>query len=351
MKFKEGLEIELKEIYTTDLKKEGSSSVPASHEMIRQMIKETDGDSYEEARSLIQNLTFDYAELLMEKLEIDFKESQKKTLGIIGEDSLYTNLGLLISDQCLHSIKIAVFQGVEKTLFKDRKEFSGSILKQVSDAFEYIDLLNRNSATFEGLIRVDKRDYPVEAIREALLNTIVHREYSFSSSTIINIYCDRIEFISLGGLVSGLSLDAIMLGVSQSRNEKIANLFYRIHYIEAYGTGIRKIITSYENENVKPTINSVEGAFQVILPNLNVENIKNEEIILQKSVDELRIKSLKNQESSVLKLINKKGTITRKEIENTLNIRQTRAGQILKELINKKIIFTIGKGKNTKYFK
>lgn len=265
MKSKEKLETELKEIYSMSLKKE-----------VIVFSNSNDRNFYEESRSLVQDLTFNYAELLMEKLEIGFKESQKKTLGIIGEDSLYTNLGLLISDQCLHSIKVAVFQGIEKDIFKDRKEFTGSILKQVSDAFEYIDLLNRNSATFEGLVRIDKRDYPVEAIREALLNTIVHREYSFSSSTIINIYCDRIEFISLGGLVSGLSLEAIMLGVSQSRNEKIANLFYRIRYIEAFGTGIRKILASYKKEEEKPSIISVEGAFQVILPNINFENIKSE---------------------------------------------------------------------------
>jgi len=70
------------------------------------------------------------------------------------------------------------------------------------------------------LIRSDERDYPEDAIREALLNAIVHREYSFSGSTIINLYADLIEIISLGGLVSGLSLEAAMIGASQPRNEK-----------------------------------------------------------------------------------------------------------------------------------
>ena len=102
--------------------------------------------------------------------------------------------------------------------------------------------MNKTEATFEGLTRKDERDYPTETIREALLNAVVHREYSFSGSTLINIYEDRIEFISLGGIISGLSLDSIMLGVSQSRNEKLANIFYRLHLIEAYGTGIKKDI-------------------------------------------------------------------------------------------------------------
>ena len=64
------------------------------------------------------------------------------------------------------SLKIAIFEGKEKRIFKDRKEFKGSLLKQITEAFEYIDLLNKTQATFEGLIRKDERDYPVEAIEK-----------------------------------------------------------------------------------------------------------------------------------------------------------------------------------------
>ena len=69
-------------------------------------------------------------------------------------------------------------------------------------------------ATFSNLDRTDRRDYPEDAIRESLLNSIVHRDYSFSGSNLVNVYEDRIEFVSLGGLVSGLELESIFLGVS-----------------------------------------------------------------------------------------------------------------------------------------
>lgn len=235
------------------------------------MIKETDGDSYEKLRSLNQNLTFNYTEQVFKENNLLFGLSQKKTLGLIGEDDLFTNLALLLSEQCNHTLKVVVFEGIEKNIFKDRKEFKGSLLKQVTEAFEFINLVNKTEATFEGLIRKDERDYPVEAIREALLNAVIHREYSFSGSTLVNIYEDRIEFVSLGGIVYGLSLDSIMLGVSQSRNEKLANIFYRLYLIEAYGTGIRKIFTNYERYNMKPTIKAEVGAFKVVLPNIHSE--------------------------------------------------------------------------------
>ena len=291
------------------------------------MIKETDGDSYEKCRSLNQNLTFDYTEKIFENADLSFGLSQKKTLGLIGEDDLYTNLALLLSDQCNHTLKVTVFEGIEKNIFKDRKEFKGSLLKQVTETFEFINLINKTEATFVGLTRKDERDYPLEAIREALLNAVVHREYSFSGSTLVNIYEDRIEFISLGGIISGLSLDSIMLGVSQSRNEKLANVFYRLHLIEAYGTGIKKIFTNYEKYNMKPIIRAEVGAFQVVLPNIHyVKKIEN---------DNTEIKFIYKD---ILDFIEKKGGTTRKEIEEYINLSQTRVITLLKEMLELNLI-------------
>ena len=87
--------------------------------------------------------------------------AQYQTLGILAADGLYTNLGLLVSDQCQHSIKLAVFQGTDKLLFKDRKEFGGSIFQQLNEAYQAVDFYNGTPASFEGLLRKDERDYPM----------------------------------------------------------------------------------------------------------------------------------------------------------------------------------------------
>ncbi len=113
------------------------------------------------------------------------------------------------------------------------------------------------------------RDYPPESIREALLNAIVHRDYSFSESTLISIFEDRIEFVTIGGLVKGIVLDDVMLGVSVLRNQNLANIFYRLRLIEAYGTGILKINECYNDYAVKPMIETTCNAFKITLPNTN----------------------------------------------------------------------------------
>lgn len=202
-------------------------------EGIREMIIQSSGKSFEGGRSMNQNLTFLTLTAEMQKRSLEFGTAQMRTLHLTGEDGLYTNLAFLLSDQCEVTTKVAVFQGKDKEIFRNRREFTGSILKQLEDVYQFIDPYNKTKATFSGLDRIDTRDYPEEAIREALLNSIVHRDYSFSGSNLVNIYEDRIEFVSLGGLVSGLELKSIFLGVSQTRNPNLASLFYRMSLIES----------------------------------------------------------------------------------------------------------------------
>ena len=314
--------------------RQGVSSVPATETAILRMIKDTDGEKYEDIRSLNQNLSFNEAKKAFKEQSVPFGAGQQKTLGLISADAIYTNLGLLLSDQCVHTVKLAVFEGIGKATFKDRREFSGSLLKQLNDIYEFIDRHNRNRSEIEGLHRIDKRDYPTEAVREALLNALVHRDYSFSDSTLISIFDDRIEFVSIGGLARGISFSDIMLGVSVARNRNLANVFYRLTLIEAYGTGMPKIMKSYEKIESKPQIEVTDNAFKIILPNIN----------------ELSPKALLSEnERSVMALFEDKDTIIRKDIEVALSISQPMAVRILRGLVDKGEIRAIGSGKNIRY--
>lgn len=331
--------------------RQGSSSVPASEEAIRKMIRETDGESFERNRSLSQELTFQYMSQEMQKRGLEFGMAQQRNLGLIGEDGLYTNLGLLLSEQCVHSIKLAVFQGNDKRIFRERKEFHGSLLQQLKEVYETINFYNRTQATFIGLERVDHRDYPPEAIREALLNAIVHREYSFSGSTLVNIYENQIEFLSLGGLVPGLSMEAVLMGVSQSRNEKLAGVFYRMQLIEAYGTGISKILRFYEGKEPQPEFASVDGAFRVVLPNLQYDLDQKKEYtkINHREKDKKAMDTLSEQHRRILSLAQQQGQLTRRDIEKHLQISTSRSIGLLKEMTEAELLLKEGKGRNTIY--
>lgn len=320
--------------------RQGSTSVSASPDLIRRMIKESDGDIFENSRSLEQNLTFDVTERAFKLYGIDFGPEKYRVLGLTqNKDDVFTNLAMILSDQCVYSIKIAVFSDEACTVFRDSKEFGGSVFKQFEDTVNYLALCNKTSSTIKGVIRIDKKDYPEEAIREALLNAIVHRDYCFSGSIIINVTDNKMEFISIGGLLPGLSPDDIRSGISQPRNKKLAEVFHRLRLIESYGTGIRRIFNLYADCDEQPKIEVTTNTFKIVLPNMNntsVEKNKNLPIITR-------------QMQTILDYISNNKKITDEEIGNLLSLKKTRVFTLTKQMRDMGLIIAVGRGADKYY--
>lgn len=332
--------------------RQGYSSVPATDTAIRRMIKETDGDRFEAMRCLNQNLTFEATKKEFELRKTDFEPQQMRTLKLIDQDGLYSNLALLLSDQCVHTIKVAVFQGTDQTIFKDRREFTGSLMQQMNEVYDFIDFRNQTRATIEKLYRVDVRDYPEVAVREALLNLLVHRDYSFSASAFISIYEDRIEFVSIGGLMPGIDLEDVMVGISVCRNQDLANVFYRLHLIEAYGTGMGKIMKAYESMQVKPVIETTKNAFKIILPNINAKYETENATVKTKSgtpVTAHTEKVLSDEEEKILEYARKHGAITKNDVIGLLEVSASTAARVIRKMVKTNLLEQKGKARNTHY--
>lgn len=332
--------------------RQGYSSVPATDTAIRRMIKETDGDRFEAMRCLNQDLTFEATKKEFELRKTDFGPQQMRTLKLIDQDGLYSNLALLLSDQCVHTIKVAVFQGTDQTIFKDRREFTGSLMQQMNEVYDFIDFRNQTRATIEKLYRVDVRDYPEVAVREALLNLLVHRDYSFSASAFISIYEDRIEFVSIGGLMPGIDLEDVMVGISVCRNQDLANVFYRLHLIEAYGTGMGKIMKAYESMQVKPVIETTKNAFKIILPNINAKYETENATVKTKSGTPVTVhteKKLSDEEEKILEYARKHGAITRNDVIGLLEVSASTAARVIRKMVKTNLLEQKGKARNTHY--
>lgn len=332
--------------------RQGYSSVPATDTAIRRMIKETDGDRFEAMRCLNQDLTFEATKKEFELRKTDLGPQQMRTLKLIDRDGLYSNLALLLSDQCVHTIKVAVFQGTDQTIFKDRREFTGSLMQQMNEVYDFIDFRNQTRATIEKLYRVDVRDYPEVAVREALLNLLVHRDYSFSASAFISIYEDRIEFVSIGGLMPGIDLEDVMVGISVCRNQDLANVFYRLHLIEAYGTGMGKIMKAYESMQVKPVIETTKNAFKIILPNINAKYETENATVKTKSGTPVMVhteKKLSDEEEKILEYARKHGAITRNDVIGLLEVSASTAARVIRKMVKTNLLEQKGKARNTHY--
>lgn len=327
--------------------RQGAACAQASPEQIRQMIKDSDGDIFEEMRALQQDLTFKEAETAFQRYKVEFSEDKFIALGLRNiHDDQYTNLALLLSDQCQHTTKIAVFGDEENIIFKDAKEFGGSIFKQLDDSYEYLSLCNRTAASFKGLERIEKSDYPEEAIREALLNALVHRDYSYSGSIIINVNDQCMEFISIGGLLPGLSAEDIRSGISQPRNRRLAEIFHRLRLIESYGTGIRKIYALYKNCLVQPRIEITHNTFKLVLPNMNVVS---GEVNKTAEVQSPSKSVITPQIRTVLEYLREYNEMTDEDLQELLNIKKTRSYLLARQMSEDGLIEIVGKGVTKKY--
>ena len=318
----------------------GSSSIQVSDEIIRKMIFEHASLRFEEMISKNQDLSFECLEKKFKDSNLIFDKNKYKLLTIVNDENKYTNLGLLLSDQCSYTIKCAIFNGTNKIEFRDRKEFTGSILKQVDDIFEYFELFNKISGKIIGLKRVDTRDYPEYSLREALLNAVIHRSYYFDSSIMVTLYDDKFEIVSMGGLIDGITIKEIFKGISSSRNPNLVNIFYRLGYVESFGTGVGRIMDSYDQYDKKPIFDATENTFSITLPNMNYQDNNTNTNIVAPNV---------SQEDIIINYIEKYTKISRIEAEKLLNVSKTRAYEVLNNMLEKNVIKKENTGKNTYY--
>jgi ATP-dependent DNA helicase RecG len=162
----------------------------------------------------------------------------------VGEDLIPTRGGLLVfgrDPQKLlpHSeIRLARFKGVEMGDFIDRADLRGTLPGMIDEAEKFVQRNIRLIGFREGFQRVDRLEYPLAAVREAITNAVAHRDYAIEDSTIrVAIFDDRIEVYSPGGLPPGVTVDNIE-GNHVLRNRIIANLLYDMGYIEKWGSGV-----------------------------------------------------------------------------------------------------------------
>jgi len=242
----------------------GASNRMADDDMIQELERQRMNISHDE--QMLHQYTPE--NLNLSKLSADFKQLTRKALTfsdflnlkLIKKEQHYhpTIGGMLIAPQMDLSefeyacIKAARFKGNDMNEFIDHKEFRGALYDQVNMAMNFArQYIAKNGKILE-LQRIDQYEIPLPAIREALINSVVHRDYSIRGSDIkFAIFDDRIEITSPGALPKSIEIDDIIAGRSEIRNTVIARFFKEINYIEQWGTGIQKMIQQCKSVGLK----------------------------------------------------------------------------------------------------
>lgn len=298
------------------------------------LILEGQNQSYEELPSSMQELTFDrLEEELKESLGItSLNEDILKTLELYSEKRGFNNAAALLADR-------NQFPGIDMIRFgssideiMDRATFEHmSVLAQLSSCIEMFQTYYQYEK-IEGVERKQIDKIPEKAFREAIANALVHRAWDVRASIKISMFEDRIEISSPGGLPAGIGREEYLNGqISVLRNPILGNVFFRLKYIEKFGTGIMRINRSYSNALEKPSYQIFENSIQVVLPVI--------------ASDE----ELSEKDKKILDIIRDKGTVSRSEIEKLAGIGKDSTIRSLNLLLKKHIIEKTGAGRGVKY--
>lgn len=203
--------------------------------------------------------------------EHEVKEEQLINWKILKQSEgrlLATNAyALLTSDYFPFSkTQCAVFKGTDRTVFLDKREFTGPIYTQIEEAVDFVLRNIRLGATIDGLVRKERYELPPEAIREMIINAHCHRNLLDESCIQVAIYDDRLEVTSPGGLYNGLTYEEIMNGHSKIGNKGIANIFNQMGLVEAWGSGIKRIFSEAAEYGLsQPKVQEFDDMFRVEL--------------------------------------------------------------------------------------
>ena len=346
----------------------GNESIPAKNNDLINLILKGKNRSYDSLETNIKkdNVSFTKLKSLYYlKTGNEFTDSDLESFGLVNKDNFLTNAGALLADEpiikhsrifCTRWNGLDMTSGIEEAL--NDNEFEGSILLLLQNAENFIKVNTKKKWKKGNESRIEMPDYPERAIQEVLVNAIIHRDYAVIGSEIhIDIYDDRIEIYSPGGMFDGSFIQEqnIMEISSLRRNPIIADLFNRIHLMERRGSGLKKIISSYQNainytQEKEVEFKSTQKDFKVILKNLNYKvAIKSGDKVAIKSGDKVAIKNQDEQLEKILEYIKKYNNCKTSDIENLLSVKSSRARKLLSILVSEKKIQALGQNKNRYY--
>ncbi|MDO5582003.1 MAG: ATP-binding protein, partial [Planctomycetia bacterium] len=168
---------------------------------------------------------------------------------------------LTYNDLHFARIQCALFKGTDRTEFLDRKEFEGSLCDQIEEAYTFVLKHINKRSRINGLYREDIYELPLAAVREIIVNAVMHRNYLMHSCIQVSVFSDRLEIVSPGGLYAGLTKEEMLSGSSSIRNQRLADIFMKMRIVEKWGTGVLRVFRLCSEAGLARPKYTTEGDF------------------------------------------------------------------------------------------
>ena len=345
----------------------GNESVVASTPKHKELVLKGSNMSYD---SLVSRWKFDDMAFTVlratyfKRTNHSFETSDFESFGIINENGKLTNAGALLADYspvrhsrlfCTRWNGLDKANGIMEAL--DDEEYSGSLITLLQSGLNFVRRNSKKAWRKTADNRLEYPEYPERAVEEGLVNALIHRNYlELGSEVHIDMYDDRLEIYSPGGLVDGETIKELdlMNMASRRRNPVLADIFSRLKYMERRGSGFRKIFLAYKThdgytEGMDPTFTTPWDCFVLTLPKFDIEGVDGVEIVYdnnnEKNSHESSERSSERKVKSserILELIKHRPTISAAEIAKELNMSSRGVEKQIQKLREAHIIKRVG---------
>lgn len=230
----------------------GSSKERMTERMIDDMYARRIKNTLKEIDSPRQELTFNQLKIYYEEHGLKLNDNFLQNLDLLTSEGKYNYNAFLLADENTVSIKLVRYLGTNKLELLENLEFGNRCLITATQRIlDRLDVENTTYAKIEYFGRKEQEKIDSKALKEAVINAIVHNDYSYGNSPIIELYSDRIEITSAGGLPQELSQEEFLEGVTAPRNKELIRVFKDVDLIENIGSGVLRILDAYDKSCFK----------------------------------------------------------------------------------------------------
>ena len=324
----------------------GSSKERMTERMIEEMFSKRIKNSLKEIEAPRQDLTFRQLKIHYEGNGMTLNDNFARNLNLLTDEGKYNYNAYLLADENNISIKLVKYLGTNKMELIENQEYGYCCL--ITATQRILDRLTAENTVYAKIEYNGRKEVEMidsKALKEAVINAMVHSDYTLSTTPIIELYSDRIEITSGGGLPQGLSQEEFLEGVTAPRNKELIRVFKDVDLIENIGSGVLRILDAYDKSCFKfmehflrVSFKYKENPFEYAIKN----NVSANDTINDTLKDTIK---LTKNEKEILSLIVNNNQITREGIVNELRLSDRTVSRAIKHLQDEKVIFREGSKK------
>ena len=313
----------------------GTAAEPMPQKMIETLFASRTRDSIGKITSPRQDLGFEQLSIYYQENGKALNKHFKKNLELLTEDGRLNYAAYLLADVNNISIKVAKYKGLNRVELVENNEYGYcSLIKATKSVLDKIAVENTTFATITSRERIERRLWNPVALREAILNALVHNDYTREVPPKFEIFNDRIEITSAGSLPEGLSKEDFFEGVSIPRNKELMRVYKDLELVEQLGSGVPRILQSYGKECFR----FMDSFTRMVFPSSVPVHIEEAQEDFKVGLVDGLVDGLVESQQKIVRLIVENPKISKREMAKEIGISSTAIDNNIKSLKEKGLV-------------